>query len=80
MSYRPWARLLAQLILPKANREIITRNPPSVHHSEHVLNLARRMGLAAPGDFPYVIARDKNAAEHIKQKLAEKQESGECIG
>mgnify|MGYP003385536888 FL=1 len=69
MSYRPWVKLLAWFILPKHNREVITRNPPSMHHSEHVLNLAQRMGLAASGDFPYVIAHDPQAAEKVKATL-----------
>ncbi len=69
MSYRPWTRLLATFILPKKNRELITRNPHSLHHSEHVLNLARRMGLAAEGEFPYVMAHDQNAADKMKAAL-----------
>ncbi len=71
MAYRPWARLLATLVLPKKNRELITRNPPGPHHSEHVLNLARRMGLAAHGEFPYILPHDEHAADTIKHTLQE---------
>lgn len=69
MSYRPLTRLHAMLILPQSNQEIITRSPPSMHHADHVMNLARNMGLAAAGEFPYTIARDISAAEKIKSIL-----------
>lgn len=69
MSYRPWTRLHAVLTMPRANQEIITRNPPSMHHTDHVMALARRMGLAAAGEFPYAIAHDADAADNIKTVL-----------
>ncbi len=72
MEYRPWVRLLAAIILPKKNQEMIARTQRSLHHSEHILNLARRMGLAAQGDFPYLIPRDAAASEKIKTTLKNK--------
>lgn len=72
MEYRPWVRLLGALIIPKKNREMIPRAQRSLHHSEHILNLARRMGLAAQGQFPYLIPHDATAAEKIKILLKDK--------
>ncbi|NDE90741.1 MAG: lipopolysaccharide heptosyltransferase family protein [Alphaproteobacteria bacterium] len=69
MEYRPWVRLLAWLMLPKKNREEIPRKSRSLHHSEHIMALAQRMGLAAQGAFPYAIPRDAMAEENIKARL-----------
>lgn len=71
MEYRPWVRLLAFFTLPKKNREEIPRRSRSLHHSEHILNLARRMSLAAQGDFSYAVPRDAAANAVIKTRLEE---------
>jgi heptosyltransferase-3 len=56
MEYRWLARLFADLFLKDDQREDIPRAPRTQHHSQHVLSLARKMGLTAEGEFPYRIA------------------------
>jgi ADP-heptose:LPS heptosyltransferase len=72
MEYRYPPRFLSKFLLPPENRELIPRKNRVLHHSEHILRLARRLGLADEGDFPYAIPTNEKDAANAREILREK--------
>lgn len=72
MEYRPLAKLAAAFFIPSYAREEIPRTFRSLHHSEHILRLARRMGLVDADEYPYLVGRKKDADEKMAALLKEK--------